>query len=51
MVNSSRSRKQLQKGVILKKWNGDPLIQADATGLGSDDGGNDTKKTIAGSSA
>lgn len=26
MVNSSRSRKQLQKGVILKKWNGDPLI-------------------------
>lgn len=26
MVNSSRSRRQLQKGVILKKWNGDPLI-------------------------
>lgn len=26
MVNSSRSRKQLQKGVILKKWNGTPLI-------------------------
>jgi len=26
MVNSSRSRKQLQNGVILKKWNGDPLI-------------------------
>lgn len=26
MVNSSRSRKQLQKGVILKKWNGAPLI-------------------------
>jgi len=26
MVNSSRSRMQLQKGVILKKWNGDPLI-------------------------
>ena len=28
MVNSGRSRKQLQKGVILKKWNGDPLIIA-----------------------
>ncbi|KAL7464642.1 hypothetical protein ACHAXS_004981 [Conticribra weissflogii] len=26
MVNSNRSRKQLQKGVILKKWNGAPLI-------------------------
>jgi hypothetical protein len=26
MVNSGRSRKQLQNGVILKKWNGDPLI-------------------------
>jgi len=26
MVNSSRSRKQLQNGVILKKWNGAPLI-------------------------
>ena len=28
MVNSGRSRRQLQKGVILKKWNGDPLIIA-----------------------
>ena len=28
MVNSSRSRKQLQKGVILRKWNGDPLIRS-----------------------
>jgi hypothetical protein len=26
MVNSSRSRKQLQEGVVLKKWNGVPLI-------------------------
>jgi len=26
MVNSSRSRKQLQQGIVLKKWNGDPLI-------------------------
>ena len=26
MVNSSRSRKQLQKGVVLKKWDGSPLI-------------------------
>jgi len=26
MVNSSRSRKQLAEGVILKKWNGTPLI-------------------------
>lgn len=26
MVNTSRSRKQLQKGVILRKWNGVPLI-------------------------
>ena len=26
MVNSSRSRKQLTDGVILKKWNGTPLI-------------------------
>ena len=27
MVNSSRSRKQLQDGVILPKWDGSPLIQ------------------------
>jgi len=40
----------LQKGVILKKWNGDPLIQTDATGSGSDDGGNVTKNSTAGSS-
>mmetsp|Transcript_3933 Transcript_3933/g.8676 ORF Transcript_3933/g.8676 Transcript_3933/m.8676 type:complete len:730 (+) Transcript_3933:264-2453(+) len=26
MVNSSRSRKQLKDGVILKKWNGAPLL-------------------------
>ena len=26
MVNSSRSRKQLTDGVILKKWNGTPLL-------------------------
>lgn len=26
MVNSSRSRKQLTEGVILKKWNGAPLL-------------------------
>jgi hypothetical protein len=26
MVNSGRSRKQLQEGVVLKKWNGVPLI-------------------------
>merc|ERR1712216_347954 len=26
MVNSSRSRKQLTDGVILKKWNGAPLL-------------------------
>jgi hypothetical protein len=29
MVNSSRSRKQLQEGVVLKKWNGVPLIGND----------------------
>ena len=29
MVNSSRSRKQLQEGVVLKKWNGAPLIGKD----------------------
>lgn len=26
MVNSSRSRKQLKEGVVLKKWNGSPLL-------------------------
>ena len=26
MVNSSRSRKQLKDGGILKKWNGAPLL-------------------------
>lgn len=26
MVNSSRSRKQLKEGVVLKKWNGSPLV-------------------------
>ena len=26
MVNSSRSRKQLKDGVVLKKWNGSPLV-------------------------
>lgn len=31
MVNTARSRKQLQDGVILKKWNGSPLLK-DATG-------------------
>ena len=30
MVNSSRSRKQLTDGVILKKWNGAPLLKGDA---------------------
>ena len=31
MVNSSRSRKQLQDGIILPKWNGAPLIDTDST--------------------
>lgn len=26
MVNTSRSRKQLKEGVVLKKWNGSPLL-------------------------
>ena len=30
MVNTSRSRKQLQDGVILPKWDGTPLISEDA---------------------
>jgi len=38
MVNSSRSRKQLQKGVILRKWNGDPLISAKEDGGTSSQG-------------
>jgi len=38
MVNSSRSRKQLQKGVILKKWNGDPLITPAEDGEGTKSG-------------
>lgn len=29
MVHSSRSRRQLQEGVILKKWDGSPLIDFD----------------------
>lgn len=38
MVNSNRSRKQLQKGVILKKWNGEPLIALEGEkNEGSDD--------------
>mmetsp|Transcript_12491 Transcript_12491/g.26240 ORF Transcript_12491/g.26240 Transcript_12491/m.26240 type:complete len:1170 (+) Transcript_12491:40-3549(+) len=38
MVNSNRSRKQLQKGVILKKWNGEPLIALEGKkNEGSDD--------------
>lgn len=38
MVNSSRSREQLQKGVILKKWNGSPLITPeDAANTSSDE--------------
>mmetsp|Transcript_14067 Transcript_14067/g.28692 ORF Transcript_14067/g.28692 Transcript_14067/m.28692 type:complete len:382 (-) Transcript_14067:156-1301(-) len=28
MVNTSRSRKQLKEGVVLKKWNGSPLLNA-----------------------
>lgn len=31
MVNSSRSRKQLQDGIILPKWNGAPLIDTSNT--------------------
>ena len=29
MINSGRSRMQLQRGVILKKWTGDPLISSE----------------------
>jgi len=29
MVNTSRSRQQLMKGIILKKWDGSPLISLD----------------------
>ena len=32
MVNSSRSRKQLTDGVILKKWNGAPLLNFEEGG-------------------
>lgn len=32
MVNSSRSRKQLQEGVILPKWDGTPLIKKNGVG-------------------
>jgi hypothetical protein len=32
MVNTARSRKQLQEGVILKKWDGSPLLTA-STGV------------------
>jgi hypothetical protein len=39
MVNSNRSRKQLQKGVILKKWDGKPLI----SGTGKEDLNNDVE--------
>jgi hypothetical protein len=39
MVNSNRSRKQLQKGVILKKWDGKPLI----SGSGKEDLNNDAE--------
>ena len=39
MVNSNRSRKQLQKGVILKKWDGKPLI----SGTGEEDLNNDVE--------
>lgn len=34
MVNSSRSRKQLTDGVILKKWNGAPLLNFAKEGQG-----------------
>eukprot|EP00804_Cyclotella_cryptica_P026875 CCRYP_017590-RA/>CCRYP_017590-RA protein AED:0.11 eAED:0.11 QI:0/-1/0/1/-1/1/1/0/803 len=34
MVNSSRSRKQLQEGVVLKKWNGAPLIGTEKKATG-----------------
>ena len=46
MVNSSRSRKQLQKGVILKKWNGDPLIRAKDSLIRAKEGeGNDDESS------
>eukprot|EP00957_Ditylum_brightwellii_P137854 10510662-Ditylum_brightwellii.AAC.1 len=32
MVKSNRSRRQLQEGVILKKWDGSPLISFDEDG-------------------
>ena len=34
MVNSSRSRKQLQEGIVLKKWNGAPLIGSEKNSMG-----------------
>ncbi|KAL7486574.1 hypothetical protein ACHAW6_012175 [Cyclotella cf. meneghiniana] len=34
MVNSSRSRKQLQEGIVLKKWNGAPLIGSEKNAMG-----------------
>ncbi len=30
MVNTSRSRKQLQDGVVLRKWDGSPLVTLSA---------------------
>lgn len=46
MVNTSRSRTQLQKGVILKKWNGAPLLVFDQSKPANEDQPEQIKQQI-----